>query len=307
MLEFILMIHWYKNRTSDIGRVMITGRIIKNYNGYYYVDTGTESYIECRRRGKLREKIIVGDEVEILEIGSGKGIIERRLPRRNQLDRPAVANIDQMFIVMAAAAPDPNRFLIDKMLLTCEYGGIHPNLCFNKCDLDKRTAEVYQEFYKECGYNVYLVSAVSGEGIDEIKALLPHKMTAFAGPSGVGKSSLLSRILNRTDLSVGAVSEKIKRGRHTTRHAEILQIDADTYVIDTPGFSFLDFEHLNKHDVFPLFPDMMPYGKKCRFSSCLHLSEPDCSVKKAVETGMIKAERYETYCKITQSIVERSR
>ena len=286
---------------------MTTGRVIKNYNGYYYVDIGRDSLIECRRRGKLKEKILVGDELEITELGGGKGVVERQLPRRNSLRRPAVANVDQMFIIMAAQSPDPNRFLIDKMLMTCEYGGIHPSLCFNKCDLDRTLAEELKAFYEECGYSVYLVSAVSGEGLEEIKALLPHAMTVFAGPSGVGKSSLLSRILRRDDLSIGAVSEKIKRGRHTTRHSEIMRIDGDTYVVDTPGFSSLDFEHLDKMEVFPLFPDMQPYGKGCRFSSCLHVSEPDCSVKQAVEAGFIKKERYETYCKIVNSILERNR
>ena len=163
------------------------------------------------------------------------------LPRRNQIRRPAVANIDQLLVIMAAKSPDPNQFLVDKMLMTCEYGGIHPTLCFNKCDLDRNTAEAYQAFYERCGYAVYLVSAKTGEGLDTLRALLPHRMTAFAGPSGVGKSSLLSQILGRQDLSVGAVSEKIKRGRHTTRHSEIMRLDSDTYVVDTPCFSSLDF------------------------------------------------------------------
>lgn len=285
---------------------MTTGRVIKNYNGYYYVDIGVGQLIECRRRGKVKAKILVGDELEITELGGGKGVVEKQLPRRNSLRRPAVANIDQMFVIMAAQSPDPNQFLVDKLLMTCEYGGVHPKLCFNKCDLDRATAEAYKAFYETCGYDVYLVSAVTGEGLDAIKALLPHKMTVFAGPSGVGKSSLLSHILGR-DLSVGSVSEKIKRGRHTTRHSEIMQLEGDTYVIDTPGFSSLEFEHLDKGEVFDLFPDMTPYGGRCRFSSCLHLSEPDCPVKDAVAEGKIQKERYETYCKIVNSILERNR
>lgn len=284
---------------------MTTGRVIKNYNGYYYVDIGAGRLIECRRRGKVRTKILVGDELEITELGNEKGVIERQLPRRNSLRRPAVANVDQMFVIMAAQSPDPNRFLVDKLLMTCEYGGIHPKLCFNKCDLDRATAEEYKAFYETCGYDVYLLSAMTGEGLEDIKALLPHKMTVFAGPSGVGKSSLLSRILGR-NLSVGSVSEKIKRGRHTTRHSEIMQLEGDTYVIDTPGFSSLEFEYLDKKEVFPLFPDMIPYGGHCRFSSCLHLSEPDCPVKEAVAAGKIQKERYETYCKIVNSILERN-
>ena len=286
---------------------MTIGRVIKNYNGYYYVDTGTGDLVECRRRGKIKTKILVGDELEITELGNDKGVIEKLLPRHTYLRRPAIANIDQMFIIMAAQSPDPNQFLIDKILMTCEYGGIHPKLCFNKCDLDTSAAQQYRDLYTKCGYDVYLISAKEGKGLDSIKALLPNKMTAFAGPSGVGKSSLLSKILNRDDLSIGAVSEKIKRGRHTTRHSEIMKIDEDTYVVDTPGFSSLDFEHLDAKEIFSLFPDMVPYGGHCRFSSCLHRSEPDCPVKEAVENGAIQKERYETYCKILASIAERKR
>ena len=153
---------------------------------------------------------------------------------------------------------------------------------------------------------MYLVSARTGEGIDALLRLLPQKMTAFGGPSGVGKSSLLSRILGR-DLSVGQVSEKIKRGRHTTRHSEILRVDDHTYVVDTPGFSSLEFENLEPRELIQLFPDMMPYTGTCRFNSCLHYHEPDCSVKQAVTEGAITEERYMTYCKILESILERKR
>lgn len=251
---------------------MTKGRVIKNYNGYYYVDVGRDNLVECRRRGKLlKAKILVGDELEITELENDKGVIEAQLPRRNQIRRPAVANLDQLMVIMAAQSPDPNRFLIDKMLMTCEYSGIRPILCFNKCDLDRQLAESYQAFYERCGYDVCLVSARTGEGLDGLYERLPQKVTAFAGPSGVGKSSLLSRLLGRRDLSIGAVSEKIKRGRHTTRHSEIMRLDSNTYVVDTPGFSALDFEHLDARDVLPLFPDMVPYSAGCKFSSCLHL------------------------------------
>ena len=285
---------------------MTTGRVIKNYNGFYYVDTGDQELVECRRRGKLKAKILVGDRLSLTMVDDHQGVIEAVLPRSNALRRPAVANIDQMFIIMAAQSPDPNQFLVDKMLMTCEYAGIHPKLCFNKCDLDREKAEQYQSFYQDCGYDVYLVSARTGEGIDALLRLLPQKITAFGGPSGVGKSSLLSRILGR-DLSVGQVSEKIKRGRHTTRHSEILCMDDHTYVVDTPGFSSLEFENLEPRELIQLFPDMMPYTGTCRFNSCLHYHEPDCCVKHAVAEGKIRKERYETYCKILESILERKR
>ena len=285
---------------------MTKGRVIKNYNGFYYVDTGAADLTECRRRGKLKTKILVGDELEITELGDNKGVIEGLLPRRNALRRPAIANIDQMFIIMAAQSPDPNYFLLDQMLMICEYAGIHPKVCFNKCDLNRDRAEEYRDFYAKCGYDVYLVSAATGDGIDVIKDLLPGQMTAFGGPSGVGKSSLLARILGRP-LTVGRVSEKIGRGRHTTRHSEIMLLDEGTYVVDTPGFSALEFEQLEPRELLRLFPDMLAYSGGCRFSSCLHRSEPDCSVKAALAEGKIQQERYDSYCKVLDSILERKR
>lgn len=286
---------------------MEKGKIIKNYNGYYYVDLGQPDLTECRLRGRLKKsgRLLVGDNVEIELLDHNKGVINQVSPRINEIRRPLLANIDQMFIIMAAKSPDPNRFLLDKLILTCEYSGIHPFICFNKCDLNVKIAEEYQSFYNACGYDVFLVSAETGAGIDTIINLLAGKTSAFAGPSGVGKSSLLSRILDRTDLSIGSVSEKIKRGRHTTRHSEIMKYSKDTYVVDTPGFSSLDFSHLEERELLPLFPDMYPYSATCRFSSCLHRSEPDCGVKEALATGRIKKERYDTYCSILDSILER--
>lgn len=288
---------------------MTTGKVIKNYNGYYYVDLGTESLWECRLRGKLkgRGRILVGDNVEVTALEAGNGVIEALEPRRNQLRRPELANIDQIFIILAAASPDPNRFLADKLLMTCEYAGIPARLILNKCDLNRETAAEYEAFYKACGYATYLVSARTGEGLEQFLPLLEGKTSAFAGPSGVGKSSLLSRLLGRDDLTVGQVSRKIQRGRHTTRHSEILRYNAHSYVVDTPGFSSLDFEFLNPRELINLFPDMVPFTGHCRFSSCLHRTEPDCPVREAVAQGHIKAERYETYHKILDTILERKR
>lgn len=286
---------------------MTKGKVIKNYNGYYYVDVGEKELIECRRRGKVKTKILVGDELEITLLGQDKGVIEKSLPRRNFLIRPAVANIDEMFIIMASEAPDPNRFLVDKMLMTCEYGGIHPKLVLNKCDLNLARGKEYKAFYERCGYEVFLVSAATGQGVLDLQDLLQGKTTAFAGPSGVGKSSLLRKILGRDDLSVGKVSDKIRRGRHTTRHSEIMRLADDTYVIDTPGFSALEFERLEATELAQLFPEMAPFMGQCKFSSCLHRSEPECAVKDAVGSGEIQQQRYDTYSKIFETILERKR
>ena len=283
---------------------MPIGRVVKNYNGYYYVDTGAGELTECRRRGKIREKIFVGDKLEFTATDAGKGIIEKSLPRFNLLKRPTIANIDAMVIVMAAASPDPNKTLVDKILMTCEHGGLTPVLCFNKCDLSNDTGHEYAAYYRQCGYTVYLVSAATGTGLDELKQGLSGKVTAFAGPSGVGKSSLLTAIAGK-ELHIGEVSRKIGRGRHTTRHSEIIRIDNNTYVIDTPGFSALDFTHMEAKAIATLMPDIRKFSPYCRFASCLHRAEPDCAVKQAVADGLIARGRYETYCKILDELSER--
>ena len=283
---------------------MPIGRVVKNYNGYYYVDTGAGELTECRRRGNIREKIFVGDKLEFTATDAGKGIIEKILPRFNLLKRPTIANIDAMVIVMAAASPDPNKTLVDKILMTCEHGGLTPVLCFNKCDLSNDTGHEYAAYYRQCGYTVYLVSAATGTGLDELKQGLSGKVTAFAGPSGVGKSSLLTAIAGK-ELHVGEVSRKIGRGRHTTRHSEIIRIDNNTYVIDTPGFSALDFTHVEAKAIATLMPDIRKFSPYCRFASCLHRAEPDCAVKQAVADGLIARGRYETYCKILDELSER--
>jgi ribosome biogenesis GTPase len=288
---------------------MTKGRVIKNYNGFYYVSMGKPDLVECRRRGKLKHagRILVGDFVEVTLLTEMNGVIEQCYPRINEIRRPELANIDQMFIIMAAKSPDPNRFLVDKLLMTCEYARIPVQLCLNKCELDRESANAYRSFYETCGYKTHLISAHTGEGLADLETVLDKKMSAFAGPSGVGKSSLLSRILGRDDLSVGHVSQKIQRGRHTTRHSVILPLKDDTFVVDTPGFSSLDFEFMESRELIHLFPDMLPYSQGCRFSSCLHRTEPDCQLKEAVQAGQVQPERYNTYLKILETILERKR
>lgn len=292
------------NKMYECSSEKQTGRVIKNYNGYYYVDLSEPTLRECRRRGKVKHKILVGDEVEVMATDHGKGLIEAVLPRQNELRRPAVANIDQIVMVLAAQSPDPDYFLTDKLLLTCAYHHISPLLCMNKSELQREVAQAYCQHYTQCGYKTLAVSAHTGEGIDLLRSYLPGKITAFSGPSGVGKSSLLTLLLGK-ELATGAVSEKIRRGRHTTRHAEMLCMDAHTYVVDTPGFAAIELEPLKVAKLALLFPEFKPYVGQCRFPSCVHVHEPDCAIKEAKERGEISETRYMTYCKLLHEIKER--
>ncbi len=287
----------------------MVGTIIKNYNGYYYVEAEQTLY-ECKLRGKLkgqRQKCLVGDRVEFEPLEAGHGVIERCLPRISSLRRPAVANVTQILVVMAAKDPDPNTTLLDKLLASIEHAGIQAYICINKSDLDPKTAAAYKAIYEKAGYNVFLVSAKDGTGLEDIRTILNGHITALAGPSGVGKSSLLRHIAPHHEFATGAVSEKIGRGKHTTRHSELVPLSRDSFIVDTPGFSVLEFSHLDKSDVIHLFPDIERYRANCRFHSCLHRAEPDCAVKTAVEEGAVAESRYETYCAILDEILMKKR
>ncbi len=275
---------------------MVTvGTIIKGIGGFYYVKA-SENVYECKARGVFRKKKItpmIGDKAEI-DLDGGKGSIVNILPRSSSLVRPPVANIDTMMIVAAAAAPEPSLFLIDKMLINSEINGIKPALCINKTDIAKR--QDICETYEKAGYRVFSVSAGTKEGTEELFDFLKGKTTAFAGISGVGKSSLLSMITDDI-LETGSVSEKIQRGRHTTRHVELFEIN-DGYVLDTPGFSSLEVEGIKAEDLWRYFPEMADSENKCRFRGCSHINEPDCFIKEKLEKGEIAPSRYESYIEI---------
>lgn len=270
--------------------MLLKGTIIKGIGGFYYVDT--ESGIaECRARGKFRKNDIlpmVGDRVEI-EDGSVKKIEERK----NFLIRPAVSNIDLLVIVAAISNPAPDTALIDKMLVIAAQKGIEGSLCINKSDLDSEgDAENLRSAYEKAGCRVFITSAEKGEGIEELKDELSGKTTAFAGLSGVGKSSLLT-ILTGRELETGSTS-RIERGRHTTRHVELIRTDFG-YVFDTPGFSQLEIEGMKCGELREYFPEIWEREGMCRFRGCSHTAEPDCAVKMAVEDGDIALSRYESY------------
>lgn len=276
------------------------GTIIKGIGGFYYVKASDNVY-ECKARGVFRKKRItptIGDVVEI-ETSGEKGSIVDILDRRSYLVRPPVANIDTMLLVVAAAAPEPSLFLIDKMLVNAEINNIHPVLCINKTDLEKRND--IKKLYETAGYEVFCVSAEKNKGTDKLKKYLSGRTTAFAGLSGVGKSSLLS-IITEDTLETGDVSEKIQRGRHTTRHVELFELNNGGFVLDTPGFSSLELERIKADELWEYFPEMRNHRDECRFRGCSHINEPDCVIKNKVESGEIASTRYESYTQLYKQL-----
>ena len=270
---------------------MQKGIIIKGIGGFYYIKTEAGDIVECKARGVFRKKKItpmVGDRVSI-----DNGSIEEIEKRENMMIRPPVANIDLLLIVVAAASPDPNLFLIDKLLVYAEILGIEPCICVNKTDL-KDSSQIC-EIYKSAGYKVLSVSAKDEENTDELKDLIKGRVTAFCGLSGVGKSTLLNLICD-SSMETGFLSEKIMRGKHTTRHVELMELKDGGYVFDTPGFSSLELTDITDIEAaelamyFPEFPK-----DECRFKTCAHINEPDCRIKQKLENGEISESRYENY------------
>ena len=272
--------------------MQLNGTIIKGIGGFYYVKASDNVY-ECKARGVFRKERVtpmIGDRV-VIEVNGEKGSITEIVPRTSSLIRPPVANIDTIIIVVAAAEPEPSLELIDKMLVNAEISGIKPAICINKTDL--RMREDIEEIYTKAGYEVFTVSAEKNAGTDKLFDYLKGKTTAFAGLSGVGKSSLLSLITDDT-LETGEVSEKIRRGRHTTRHVELFEIDGG-FVLDTPGFGQLEVEGIKADELQNYFPEMADAGGSCRFRGCAHINEPDCYVKEKLENGEISPSRYDSY------------
>lgn len=270
----------------------MNGIIVKGIGGFYYIKAADDNVYECKARGIFRKEHItpmIGDRVEI-EVKGGKGSIMAILPRTTQLIRPPVANIDTLVLVIAAASPDPNLHLIDKMLINAEINGISPIICINKTDLAHR--EDLEEIYKD--YQIINVSAEKNEGIDNLNEVITGKVSAFSGLSGVGKSSLLNLITNMK-METGEVSEKISRGRHTTRHIELLELKTGGFVLDTPGFSSLEIEGIKADELHEYFPEMADAKYNCRFRGCSHINEPDCAVKELLKTGRLAQSRYESY------------
>lgn len=279
---------------------MRTGRILRSLSGFYDVQT-PEGMVTCRARGILRKEgnsPLTGDMVQIT-VEKGKGMVEKILPRRNWFVRPAVANVDALVIFAANANPITEPFLIDRVAAIAGDREVKVYICINKCDLDP--AVQLESIYRNAGFPVIMTSAETGEGIEELRALLKGKLTAFTGNSGVGKSSILNRLCPNLELPTGEVSEKLGRGRHTTRHVELYRLEEDTYVADTPGFSSFDTDQMDvilKENLQYAFPDFGAYIGKCQFHDCSHRKEPGCAVTAALAAGEIEPTRYDSYLRL---------
>lgn len=289
------------------------GKIMKGIAGFYYVGVVESGVYECKAKGIFRKdkiKPLVGDDVEIEVLNEEEklGNIVKILPRRSELIRPAVANIDQALVIFAAREPKPNLSLLDRFLVIMEKQDIPVIICFNKQDLcDEEEVGRLKEIYEACGYPVVLASAKQGEGIEEIKSLLRGKTTTVAGPSGVGKSSLTNLLQNEVQMETGEISKKLGRGRHTTRHSQIIQIEEDTWLYDTPGFTSFYVEEIEKEELRFYFREFSKYEGTCRFQGCTHTHEPGCMVKNALEEGKISKERYENYLELYGELKEKRR
>ena len=277
-----------------------TGRIVRSLSGFYEVQTETAT-VTCRGRGSLRrtgESPLTGDLVEIT-VEKGKGMVERILPRKNSFIRPAVANIDALVVFAANTNPITEPFLIDRVAAIAGDREVPVYLCVNKCDLDPGDELV--RIYKRSGFPVIRASAETGEGVEALRQLIRGKLTAFTGNSGVGKSSMLNALCPELGLSTGEVSEKLGRGRHTTRHVELYALGEDTFVMDTPGFSSFDTDQMDvllKENLQYAFPDFGPHLGSCQFRDCSHRKEPGCAVRAALDRGELEPTRYDSYLRL---------
>lgn len=276
------------------------GKIVKGIAGFYYIHTGEQGLYECKAKGVFRNKKmkpLVGDNVEIAILDSEKRIgnvisVEKR---KNQLIRPAVANVDQAVVIFSCAKPQPNLNLLDRFLVSMEQYNVETIICFNKCDLvDNVEMNRLKQIYEK-SYQVLFLSVKEGIGIQQLKEQLHGKTSVLAGPSGVGKSSTINCIIPEANMETGQISQKIERGKHTTRHSELFRLEKDTYIMDTPGFTSLYVTDVEKEQLRFYFPEFSEYEGTCRFQGCVHVHEPSCMVKEAVEKGVLSKERYENY------------
>ena len=289
------------------------GKIIKGIAGFYYIYAEDGNIYECKAKGIFRKdnfKPLVGDNVEITVLNEEEkeGSVTSILSRRNSLIRPAVANVDQAFLIFAMENPKPNFLLLDRFLIMMEQQGIPVVICFNKKDVgEKEEMEKLYEIYTGCGYRVVLSSTYEGEGMDEIHEILKGKTTVVAGPSGVGKSSITNCMQGEVQMETGEISKKLKRGKHTTRHSQVIPVEKNTFLVDTPGFSSLYLTDMKEEELRDYFPEFVMYEPQCRFQGCMHIHEPGCAVKKALSEGKISQQRYDNYLALYEELKEKRR
>lgn len=287
------------------------GKIVKGIAGFYYVHVNDCGIFECKAKGVFRKdhkKPLVGDDVllQILDEDKKLGTITQILERSSELIRPAVANVDQALVVFSIVKPQPNFNLLDRFLIMIRQQKLPCIICFNKLDMDEdNSGLIYEQIYRQCGYKTILVSAGTGYGIPELKELLKGKTTTVAGPSGVGKSSLINCLQSKTLMETGSISSKIERGKHTTRHSEIIAIEEDSYIFDTPGFSSLSLFDLEAEELLSFYPEFAEYEQDCRFRGCSHIGEPVCGIKKALLQGKISKMRYDNYALLYTELKEK--
>lgn len=289
---------------------MVEGIVIKAYSSFYYVQADNKLW-ECSLRGRFKKdkkNVFAGDTVGIKIIGENTGVIEEILPRTNILIRPAIANVEQVLIVFAARNPDPDPVLLDRILVQVQFNGIKPVICFNKIDLaDLDKIKELADNYAQAGFATIICSAKLGQDVESVRKVLADKITVLAGPSGAGKSTLLNQVQPGLGLKTGEVSTKIGRGKHTTRHVELLSLNFGGLVADTPGFSTMNLPEMQREDLMELFPEMDIYLDKCKFTGCLHDQEPHCAVKEAVSEGRIAEFRYKHYLEFLKEVREKER
>ena len=289
------------------------GKIIKGIAGFYYIYAEDGNIYECKAKGIFRKdnfKPLVGDNVEITVLNEEEkeGSVTSILPRRNSLIRPAVANVNQAFLIFAMENPKPNFLLLDRFLIMMEQQEIPVVICFNKKDVgEKEEMEKLYEIYTGCGYRVVLSSTYEGEGMDEIHEILKGKTTVVAGPSGVGKSSITNCMQGEVQMETGEISKKLKRGKHTTRHSQVIPVEKNTFLVDTPGFSSLYLTDMKEEELRDYFPEFVMYEPQCRFQGCMHIHEPGCAVKKALSEGKISQQRYDNYLALYEELKEKRR
>ena len=289
------------------------GKIIKGIAGFYYIYAEDGNVYECKAKGIFRKdnfKPLVGDNVEITVLNEEEkeGSVTSILPRRNSLIRPAVANVDQAFLIFAMENPKPNFLLLDRFLIMMKQQEIPAVICFNKKDVgEKKEMEKLYEIYTGCGYRVVLSSTYEGEGMDEIHEILKGKTTVVAGPSGVGKSSITNCMQGEVQMETGEISKKLKRGKHTTRHSQVIPVEKNTFLVDTPGFSSLYLTDMKEEELRDYFPEFVMYEPQCRFQGCMHIHEPGCAVKEALSEGKISQQRYDNYLALYEELKEKRR